>query len=72
MHDIHTVRPALWPQLSDLLAHAFHDDPVFGWLLPDTTSRLAARYRFFAIETRHIVHTRLRSTSGVTDRHICR
>ena len=37
------------------MAKAFHDDPVFGWLLPDASRRPARLRRFFGIELRHMV-----------------
>jgi GNAT superfamily N-acetyltransferase len=44
-----------WRELSLVLAAAFHDDPVLGWLLPEGPGRAAALRRFFEIETRHVV-----------------
>lgn len=46
---------AQWRELSSVLASAFYEDPVFGWLLPDDSTRAVALQRFFAIETRRIV-----------------
>jgi GNAT superfamily N-acetyltransferase len=43
-----------WREVTAVLATAFHDDPVFRWLLPDDAKRGAALQRFFAIETREI------------------
>lgn len=37
-------------RLSDVLAHAFYEDPIFGWMMPDERSRLRRLRRFFAIE----------------------
>lgn len=37
-----------------VLASAFHDDPVFGWLLPDPDSRAAALLAFFDLELHHV------------------
>lgn len=39
--------------LASTLAEAFHDDPVFGWLMPDDARRRGGLRRFFAIELRH-------------------
>jgi GNAT superfamily N-acetyltransferase len=47
-----TLGPERWSEVSDVLAAAFTDDPVFGWLLPDPPSRPAALRRFFTIEGR--------------------
>lgn len=40
-------------RLATVLAQAFYDDPVFGWLMPSDTRRLERLRRFFAIELRH-------------------
>jgi hypothetical protein len=53
-HAVGTADPARWRELSAVLAEAFRDDPVFGWLLPDGATRPEALRRFFALETRHI------------------
>lgn len=37
-------------RLKTVLAEAFLDDPVFTWLIPDDTKRLARLRRYFAIE----------------------
>ncbi|MDT7740931.1 MAG: hypothetical protein QOE59_9 [Actinomycetota bacterium] len=50
--DAATVGPERWSEVSGVLAAAFTDDPVFGWLLPDPPSRPAALRRFFTIEAR--------------------
>ena len=42
------------PRLKEVLAEAFHDDPVLGWLLPDARKRHARLRRFFALELRHL------------------
>lgn len=47
--------PADIERLSGALAAAFEDDPVFGWLLPDESSRLGRLARFFQLELRHVV-----------------
>ena len=39
-------------QLAGVLAAAFHDDPVFVWLLPGQAQRPARLWRFFALEMR--------------------
>ncbi len=41
-------------RLKAVLAEAFFEDPVFGWLLPDDGKRRARLRRFFAIELRHL------------------
>ncbi len=40
-------------RLSTVLAEAFFDDPVFGWLMPEDSRRLARLRRYFGIELRH-------------------
>jgi GNAT superfamily N-acetyltransferase len=42
------------PRLIDVLAAAFHDDPVLGWLMPDEGTRAARLRRFFAVELRAV------------------
>lgn len=41
-------------RLEVVMAGAFHDDPVIGWLLPDASRRPARLRRFFGIELRHL------------------
>jgi ribosomal protein S18 acetylase RimI-like enzyme len=40
-------------RLRTVLAEAFFDDPVFGWLMPDDTKRRARLRHYFGIELRH-------------------
>ena len=50
------VRPAAVADLTALastLAGAFSDDPVWSWILPDVTSRLARLTQVFALLARH-------------------
>jgi GNAT superfamily N-acetyltransferase len=50
-----TVTPvgtSQWSEVAHVLAAAFTDDPVLGWMLPDAASRPAALRRFFTIEGR--------------------
>ncbi|MGB7588745.1 MAG: GNAT family N-acetyltransferase [Solirubrobacterales bacterium] len=42
------------PRLKAVLAEAFYDDPVIGWLMPDERTRRARLRRFFGIELRHM------------------
>jgi GNAT superfamily N-acetyltransferase len=53
--DVTTVDRTQWCAVSDALAAAFEDDPVFSWLLPDDATRRRALRRYFAVETRRIV-----------------
>lgn len=41
-------------RLAVVMAKAFHDDPVIGWLMPDARRRPARLRRFFGIELRHV------------------
>lgn len=41
-------------RLKIVLADAFYEDPIFGWLMPDDGRRLMRLRRFFAIELRHV------------------
>ncbi len=41
-------------RLKGVLAEAFYEDPIFGWLMPDDASRLERLRRFFAIELRQV------------------
>jgi len=50
MQDVHRLRA--------VLAEAFYEDPVFGWLMPDERTRLARLRRYFGIELRHLALTR--------------
>ncbi len=50
---IRTVRKTDIAELSCVLAHAFHDDPVMMWMLPDPAARARALPRMFATMTRH-------------------
>jgi GNAT superfamily N-acetyltransferase len=45
-------------RLKSVLAAAFHEDPIFGWLMPDEATRQARLRRFFELELRHVVLTR--------------
>jgi GNAT superfamily N-acetyltransferase len=50
VQDIHRLRA--------VLAEAFFEDPIFGWLMPDDRTRLARLRRYFGIELRHLALTR--------------
>lgn len=45
-------------RLEVVMASAFHDDPVIGWLMPDASRRPARLRRFFGIELRHLALSR--------------
>jgi GNAT superfamily N-acetyltransferase len=55
-------------RLKVVLAEAFFEDPVLGWLMPDDSKRRARLRRFFAIELRHVALARGRvwTTSDLT------
>jgi GNAT superfamily N-acetyltransferase len=40
--------------LKAVLAEAFFEDPILGWLMPQDSKRLARLRRYFAIELRHL------------------
>lgn len=71
--DLSRVRPVARPAakgdeawLADVLARAFWDDPVFGWLHPNDRTRYAALRRFFRAELRaNRRHGRVVTTSGL-------
>ena len=45
-------------RLKAVMADAFFDDPIFGWLMPDATKRAARLRRYFAIELRYLALVR--------------
>jgi GNAT superfamily N-acetyltransferase len=51
-----------------VMARAFHDDPIIGWLMPNARKRQARLRRFFGIELRHMAlpHGRVWTTSDLT------
>ncbi|HTD57946.1 MAG TPA: GNAT family N-acetyltransferase [Solirubrobacteraceae bacterium] len=70
------LRPATTrdvPRLKNMLADAFFEDPVLGWLIPAETNRRARLRRFFAIELRHIALARGRvwTTGELTGAALC-
>jgi GNAT superfamily N-acetyltransferase len=44
--------------LKAVLAEAFFEDPILGWLMPKDCKRLARLRRYFAIELRHLALAR--------------
>jgi GNAT superfamily N-acetyltransferase len=44
--------------LKAVLAEAFFEDPILGWLMPKDSKRLAHLRRYFAIELRHLALAR--------------
>jgi GNAT superfamily N-acetyltransferase len=56
------------PHLRVMLAEAFADDPVFGWLMGDDSKRRARLRRYFGIDLRHLTLPRGRvwTTSDLT------
>jgi ribosomal protein S18 acetylase RimI-like enzyme len=55
------------PRLQAMLAEAFFDDPVFGWLIPNDTKRRARLRRYFGIELRQyaLPHGRVWTTGDL-------
>src|ERR1700722_9575456 len=54
--------------LSAVLAEAFFDDPVFGWLMPKDGKRLAQLRRYFGLDLGHyaLPHGRVLTTNDLT------
>jgi ribosomal protein S18 acetylase RimI-like enzyme len=55
-------------RLKTVLAEAFFDDPVFGWLMPEDSKRLARLRRYFGVDLRYFAlpHGRVWTTSDLT------
>ena len=55
-------------RLKTVLAEAFLDDPVFGWLMPKDGKRLAQLRRYFGLDLRHyaLPHGRVWTTNDLT------
>ncbi len=55
-------------RLKTVLAQAFFDDPVFGWLMPEDSKRLTRLRHYFGIELRHFAlpHGRVWTTNDLT------
>lgn len=55
------------PRLSQVLARAFHDDPVFKWMIPDDSERGDRSARGFAFYLRkvYLPHDECYTTDGV-------
>jgi ribosomal protein S18 acetylase RimI-like enzyme len=53
------------PRLKAVMAEAFFDDPILGWLIPNEVKRPTRLRHFFAIELRHMAlrHGRVWTTS---------
>lgn len=65
------MRPATTDDVSRLktvLAEAFLDDPVFGWLMPEGSKRHARLRRYFGIDLSHfaLLYGRVWTTSDLT------
>jgi ribosomal protein S18 acetylase RimI-like enzyme len=60
-------------RLTIVLAAAFHEDPIFGWLMPDEASRQARLRRFFELELQHVSLTRGRAwtSSALSGAALC-
>jgi GNAT superfamily N-acetyltransferase len=69
-HAAIDMRPATRDDVSRLktvLAEAFLDDPVFGWLMPEDNKRHARLRRYFGIDLSHfaLLHGRVWTTSDL-------
>lgn len=49
---VRRVTAAHFDRVGDVLAHAFHDDPVSSWIMPDAQVRRRRSPRLFATNTR--------------------
>jgi GNAT superfamily N-acetyltransferase len=61
MHSSAPLRPATAEnvgRLKAVMAEAFFEDPIFGWLMPEDSKRLGRLRRYFAIELRHVALAR--------------
>ncbi len=45
-------------RLKAVMAEAFFEDPIFGWLMPEDSKRLVRLRRYFGIELRHLALAR--------------
>ena len=65
--DLQRAAPADVNRLKAVMAEAFFEDPIFGWLMPDDTKRAARLRRYFAIELRHfaLAHGRVWTTGDL-------
>jgi ribosomal protein S18 acetylase RimI-like enzyme len=52
-HPVRRATPDEIPRLAEMLARAFHNDPVMRWMFPDDKRRCGARY--FAIRVRQLI-----------------
>ena len=53
--EVRAATPSDVAALSEALAAAFQDDPIFAWLLPDAEGRPRRLTRFFALEVGDVV-----------------
>lgn len=53
--EIARAAPGEAGQLGEILGRAFHDDPVFRWVVPDPDRRRATLPRFFALFAEHYI-----------------
>jgi len=51
--ELRHALPADVRRLSEVMADAFFEDPILGWLMPDESRRRARLRRYFTIELRH-------------------
>lgn len=51
--QVRVARRAQAPEIADVLARAFHDDPAFSWMLPVEGSRARRLRRYFLTELQH-------------------
>lgn len=53
-YDVRKAQPAMAADLARTLARAFYEDPLFAWLLPDASRRVAIARRGFELYLRRV------------------
>lgn len=56
--ELHPATHAHAATLAGVLARAFHEDPIFAWLMPDERRRPSRLRRYFALQLRHMALAR--------------
>jgi ribosomal protein S18 acetylase RimI-like enzyme len=65
-HQVRRATPDEIPRLAEMLARAFHDDPVNRWMFPDDKRRHGASRRYFTIRVRQLIgQGEIYTTNGI-------